>query len=201
MPRRITSASLALVLTAASSAGPLRAQETPAPSLELRDAYATLLGLDLDGEQPVRDGRTNIYRSNLDNPAAPRLVTRLEVSGNECRVRTASALQSPGDWAVVSLTMIDLKRIQSAVAYGSVDDLIAGRNPLRPGDAAARQLVLKGNRLQCTSRISLADKAETPVSSCRDSLDISMMDEAQVARVQRAVTLLRERCDIDALRP
>lgn len=201
MPGHIATASLALVLTAASFVRPLGAQETPDPSPELRDAYATLLGLDLDGEQPVRDGRTDIYRSNLDNPAAPRLVTRLEVSGNECRVRTTSALQSPGEWAVLSLTMMDLKRIQSAVAYGSVDDLIAGRNPLRPGDAAARQLVLKGDHLQCTSRISLADEAETPVSSCHDRLDISMMDEAQVARVQKAVALLTERCDIDALRP
>lgn len=201
MPRRIAIAALALVLATASFVGPIRAQETPDPSLELRDAYATLLGLDLDGEQPVRDGRTDIYRSNLDNPDAPRLVTRLEVSGNECRVRTTSALQSPGGWAVLSLTMMDLKRIDGAVAYGSIDDLIAGKNPLRPGDPSARQLVLRGNHLQCTSRLSLADEAGALVSSCHDRLDISMMDDAQVARVQKAVALMTRMCDIDALRP
>ncbi|MCV3738455.1 hypothetical protein OCK02_19800 [Rhizobium sp. TRM96647] len=200
MPRRIATASLALVLAAASLVRPVCAQETPDPPLELRDAYATLLGLDLDGEAPVRDGRTDIYRSNLDNPNAPRLVTRLEVSGNECRVRTTSALQTPGEWAVLSLTMMDLKRVDSAVAYGSIDDLIAGKNPLRPGDPHARQLVLRGSHLQCTSRLSLADEAGTPLSTCHDRLDISMMDDAQVARVQSAVALLTRTCDIDALR-
>ena len=54
MPRHIATASLALVLTAASFVRPLGAQETPDPSPELRDAYATLLGLDLDGTNHVR---------------------------------------------------------------------------------------------------------------------------------------------------
>lgn len=187
-------------VTGPSSSKPALTEPPRAP-LEVRDAYATLLGLDLDGEKPVRDGATDIYRSSLDDADAPRLLTRMEVNGSGCRVRTTSALQSPGKWAVLSLTMTDLLRVEKVVAYASVDDLIFERNPLRPGDAAARQLVLEGERLQCITRLSLEGGTTEPASTCHDRLDISMQDEAQARRAQDAIALMAEKCQMDVLRP
>ncbi|SOC39799.1 hypothetical protein SAMN05892877_106199 [Rhizobium subbaraonis] len=184
-------------------AAPLQAPEAHEPvdpaSIDVRHAYATLLGLDLEGEEPVTDGETDVYRSSPDSAQAPRLVTRLEVSGNACLVRTTSALQSPGGWAVLSLTRVDLRKVEHAVAYASVDDLIAEHNPLAPADPGARQMVLEGRGLSCTTRISLDGASRGAASACEDRLDISMIDDQQAARVRAALELMGRKCGIEAV--
>ncbi len=186
---------LALGLVAAHGVLPLRAQEPASAPRELRDAFATLLGLDLNGSTAMQDGSIDVYRSVLDDPAAPRLLTRLEVGGNGCRARTTSALQYPGQWAVLSLTMTDLHSVTRAVAYRSVDDLIAERNPLPPHDPDARQLVLEGKGLRCTTRLSLEAEGNEPIDTCRDRLDIELTGEASAA-----LALMAAKCNITVLR-
>lgn len=158
-----------------------------------------LLGLELSGSGPSGNNGRDVYRSILDDPEAPRLLTLLEMGGSECRARTTSALQFPGQWAVLSMTMTDLRKVTRAVAYGSLDDMIAERNPLPPMDAGARQLVLEGKDLRCTTRLSLEAAASAPVSTCSDRLDIAMQDEAQTARARKALALMAEKCDITVL--
>lgn len=186
---------LALGLLVAIGVLPLRAQEPASAPRELRDAFATLLGLDLNGSRAIRDGSIDVYRSVLDDAAAPRLLTRLEVGGNGCRARTTSALQYPGKWAVLSLTMADLHSVTRAVAYRSIDDLIAERNPLPPHDPDARQLVLEGKGLRCTTRLSLEADVDEPIGTCRDRLDIELTSEAR-----EALALMTEKCNITVLR-
>ncbi|NVP54337.1 hypothetical protein [Mycoplana rhizolycopersici] len=199
MTRSLATGVIACAIIAAPLQAP-RAQEPIAPApIDVRQAYATLLGLDLEGEEPVTDGETDIYRSSPDSAQAPRLVTRLEVSGNACLVRTTSALQSPGGWAVLSLTRVDLRKVEYAVAYASVDDLIAGRNPLPPADPGARQMVLEGRGLSCTTRISLDGASNGAASACEDRLDVSMIDGKQTARVRAALDLMAQMCGMEAV--
>ncbi|MBD9371682.1 hypothetical protein IB238_03375 [Rhizobium sp. ARZ01] len=177
---------------------PSHAQELEGASSMVRDAFATLLGLELE-EGVTGDGSSDIYRSILDNPDAPRLLTYLEVGGNVCRARTASALQFPGKWAVLSLTLTDLRQVTRAVAYGSLDDMIAERKPLQPNDPDARQLVLEGIGLRCTRRLSLGSDTGKPVSTCSDRLDIAMTSEAQTTHARKALALMAEKCGITVL--
>lgn len=186
---------LTLGLAVAFGVLPLRAQEPASAPKELRDAFATLLGLDLNGSRAIHDGSIDVYRSVLDDPEAPRLLTRLEVGGNGCRARTTSALQYPGKWAVLSLTMTDLHSVTRAVAYRSIDDLIAERNPLPPRDPEARQLVLEGKGLRCTTRLSLEAGVNEPIGTCRDRLDIELTGEALAA-----LALMTGKCNITVLR-
>ncbi|WP_421580241.1 hypothetical protein, partial [Shinella sp. M31] len=88
---------------------------------EMRDAHAVLLGLSEDGAEPDRSESADTYYSIVDNPNAPRLVTRLEVSGAPCRARTMSALQFPEKWATLTMSLVDLSRVTSVTAYASVD--------------------------------------------------------------------------------
>ncbi|MDX3927285.1 MAG: hypothetical protein QHC90_15965 [Shinella sp.] len=194
---------LSLVLSSASAVAQDGGEEAPR---ELRDAYAVLLGLSPDGQAAERDGDADIYRSRIANPKAPRLVSRLEVSGNPCRARTFSVFQFPGRWARLVVTITDLSRISAAVAYASVDDLIAERNPVAIDDPDAVQIVLTGEGLQCASRLSLADEgqalrkeARTGEDNCRDRLDIPLMDEAQAERGRDALAVLARACRIGAI--
>lgn len=182
-----------------------KAQDSLTPSVALRSAFATILGLNLNGDPPQRDGGADVYRSFIDNSEAPRLLTRLEVGGNGCRARTTSALQFPGRWAVLSLTMTDFKRVTDAVGYASVDDLIAERTPRKVEDPAVTQIVLSGGRLQCTTRLSLDPASEDvsgkhPARECGDRIDITVADAAQRQRVRNALAFMAGKCGIKALK-
>lgn len=190
---------IAAMMLGSLAASGSRAQEPEAAPSEVRRAFATLLGLELSGDGATDDDGRDVYRSILDNPEAPRLLTFFEKGGSECRARTTSALQFPGKWAVLSLTMTDLRKVTRAVAYGSLDDMIAGRNPLPPKDPGGQHLVLEGKGLQCTTRLSLEADASDPVSTCSDRLDIEMQDEAQTARARKALALMAEKCGITVL--
>ena len=161
---------------------PAAAQETPTDA-EMRQTHAVLLGLAQDGARPERDNSGDIYYSVVENPDAPRLATRLEVSGAPCRARTISALQFPGKWATLTLGLVDLARIASVTAYASVEDMIAEINPVPLG----------------SSRMSLSGEAATG-EACSDRLDLPMMDAEQKARARRALAIVADFCKAPAFR-
>ncbi|MCF3641579.1 hypothetical protein LXM94_16525 [Rhizobium sp. TRM95111] len=199
MSRRTTYRMAALgLLVALFPLSGAAAQDAARPDRAIRDAYAVLFGLAVDGEQPVAGDRADIFYSIIDNPAAPRLVTRLEVSGTPCRARTTAALQFPGEWASMTLAMADLKRIEAAAGYASVDDLMASRDPLPFDDPRVRHVVLTGKGLVCESRLSL-DEASEPKQVCGDRFDVTMIDPAQRERGLRALRLMAGICGIGAL--
>ncbi|WP_411035189.1 hypothetical protein [Shinella sp. BYT-45] len=176
---------------------PAAAQDAPTDA-EMREAHAVLLGLAQDGAEPVRDKGADIYYSVVDNPDAPRLVTRLEVSGAPCRARTTAALQFPDEWAALTLTLVDLGRITAVAAYASVDDMIAEANPV-PFDAPeAEQIVLTGKGLYCSSRMSLSGKDDATDDTCSDRLDLPMADAEQKARGRRALAIVAKFCKAPA---
>lgn len=173
------------------------AHDTP-DDAEMREAHAVLLGLAQDGAAPSREAGADIYYSIVDNPNAPRLVTRLEVSGAPCRARTISALQFPEKWAALTLGLIDLSRVSGVVAYASVDDMIAEINPIAFDAPEAQQVVLTGEGLYCSSRLSLSGEREASGDTCPDRLDLSMMDEEQKARGKRALAIVADFCKAPA---
>ncbi|MCP8895722.1 hypothetical protein KYK29_12395 [Shinella daejeonensis] len=184
----------------AATSAPTAAQET-ASRPDMREVHAILLGLAIDGETPLPDGAADIYTSVLDDPAAPRLVTRLEVAIDPCRSRTIAALQFPGQWAGLTLALADLRRITGVAAYASVDDMIRKRNPLRYDDPRAAQVVLTGDGLYCGSRIPLANDEGASRTTCGDRIDLSMIDEEQRARGRAALAAAGRTCRITALQP
>lgn len=165
---------------------------------EMREAHAVLLGLAQDGAEPKRAKSADIYASIVDNPNAPRLVTRLEVSGAPCRARTISSLQFPGKWATLTLGLVDLGRITSVTAYGSVDDMIAETNPVPIDAPEAEQVVLTGEGLFCSSRLSLEDGGTSSEEDCPDRLDLPMMDPEQKSRARRALAIVAGFCNSPA---
>ena len=177
---------------------PAAAQETPTDA-EMRQTHAVLLGLAQDGALPERDNSGDIYYSVVENPDAPRLATRLEVSGAPCRARTISALQFPDKWATVTLGLVDLARITSVTAYASVEDMIAETNPVPLDSEAAVQVVLAGEGLYCSSRMSLSGEAATG-ETCSDRLDLPMMDAEQKVRARRALAIVADFCKAPGFR-
>ena len=190
---------MAAGLLTAALAAPALAQEAMPPSRAMRDGYAFLLGLTTGTARPDADGEADIYMSMPDVANAPRYVVRMEISGNWCRVRTISALQFPGDWAVMTLKMVDLAKVTSAVGYATVDDLIAETNPLDVHDPRARQVVLTGEGLECSSRLTL-DETKKSAPDCGNRLDISMMDDDQLDAGRKALDLAALTCNIAVLR-
>ncbi|HSX75160.1 MAG TPA: hypothetical protein VLG73_13245 [Shinella sp.] len=182
---------------AAASWGPAAAQDAPGDAA-LREAHAVLLGLAQGGAEPVHEAGADIYYSIVDNPDAPRLVTRLEVSAAPCRARTTSALQFPGQWATLTLGLVDLGRIASVAAYASADDMIAEINPVPLDSPEAEQVVLTGAGLYCTSRLSLSGRKDASDETCSDRLDLSMTDEEQKARGRRALAIVADICKAPA---
>lgn len=189
-----TVGAMAIAVTCAVSA---TAHETPTDA-EMRLAHAVLLGLAQDGAEPEREKTADIYYSIVDNPHAPRLVTRLEVSGAPCRARTISALQFPGKWATLTLGLVDLSRVATVTAYTSVDDLIAEINPVSIDAPAAEQVVLTGKGLYCSSRLSLAGESTASDETCSDRLDLPMMDAEQKARARQALSIVAHFCKAPA---
>lgn len=167
----------------------------------LHEAHAVLLGLATDGEKPGHDGAADIYYSIIDNPDAPRLVTRLELALDPCRSRTISALQFPGRWANLTLTITDLGRIAAVAAYASVDDMIAERSAIAFDDPRAEQVVLTGEGVSCMSRLSLAGESQSKPTSCGDRLDLSMTDDEQRVRGLRALAAVAVLCKVAVLQP
>lgn len=176
---------------------PVFADELPSDA-EMREAHAVLLGLAQDGAQPERDHGADIYYSIMENPNAPRLVTRLEVSGAPCRARTISALQFPEKWATLTLGLVDLSRVTSAFAYASVDDMIAGTNPIPLDAPQVEQVVLTGEGLYCSSRMALSGASTASDDMCSDRLDLPMMDEEQKARGKRTLAIVAGFCKAPA---
>ena len=175
------------------------AQEKPADA-QMRDAHAVLLGLAQDGATPERSDSADVYYSIVDNPDAPRLVTRLELSAAPCRAHTTSALQYPEKWATLTLGLVDLGRVEAITAYASVDDMIAEINPI-PFDAPeAEQIVLTGKGLSCSSRLSLSGEDNADDEACTDRLDLPMMDAEQKARGKRALAIVAGFCKAPAFR-
>lgn len=173
------------------------AHETPTDA-EMRLAHAVLLGLAQGGAEPEREKAADIYYSIVDNPNAPRLVTRLEVSGAPCRARTISALQFPEKWATLTLGLVDLSRVAAVTAYTSVDDLIAEINPVSIDAPEAEQVVLTGKGLYCSSRLSLSGESTASDEACSDRLDLPMMDAEQKARARHALAIVADFCKAPA---
>ena len=185
-----------MVLVLASKAA-TAAHDLPTDA-EMRAAHAVLLGLAQDGAEPERDKGGDVYYSIVENPSAPRLVTRLEVSGAPCRARTTSALQFPEQWATLTLGLVDLSRVATVAAYASVDDMIAETNPVPFDSPEAEQIVLTGEGLYCSSRMSLSGQSNASDDMCADRLDLPMMDEAQRTRAQRALAIVAHFCKAPA---
>lgn len=183
-----------LALLCAISAG---AHDTPTDA-EMRDAHAVLLGLSQDGAEAERTESADTYYSIVDNPNAPRLVTRLEVSGAPCRARTMSALQFPGKWATLTMSLVDLTRITTVTAYASVDDMIAEINPIPFDSPDAEQIVLTGTGLFCSSRMSLSGANDASDDTCSDRLDLTMVDVEEKARGHKALAIVADVCKAPA---
>ncbi|EYR78827.1 hypothetical protein SHLA_51c000510 [Shinella sp. DD12] len=164
----------------------------------MREAHAVLLGLAQDGAVPVREAGADIYYSIVDNPEAPRLVTRLEVSGAPCRARTTAALQFPEKWATLTLGLVDLSRVTAVTAYASADDMIAEAKPIPLASPDVEQIVLTGEGLYCSSRMALSGESGASDGTCSDRLDLSMMDEEQKARGRRALAIVGDFCKAPA---
>jgi len=177
---------------------PAAAQDRPGDA-EMREVHAVLLGLAQEGAAPARDKGGDVYYAVVENPAAPRLATRLEVAGAPCRARTISALQFPDKWASVTLGLVDLTRVSSVTAYASVEDMIAGTNPVALDSPRAVQVVLSGEGLYCSSRMSLSGEAGTD-ETCSDRLDLPMTDAEQKARGRRALAIIANFCKAPAFR-
>lgn len=192
---RVAALAAALALSASSAA----AAEASAEDV-LREAHAVLLGLVVDGDRPGRDGAADIYYAILDNPQAPRLVTRLELALDPCRSRTISALQFPGRWADLTLGLVDLTRISAVAAYASVDDMIAEKNAIPLGDLRAQQVVLTGEGLRCSSRLSLAGARYAKPTTCGNRLDLMMMDDEQRQRGLGVLSAVARLCKVAVLR-
>ena len=196
MARRMETAFGAVAIVLACLA-PAAAEHAPSEA-EMRAAHAVLLGLAQDGAEPERQAGADVYYSIVDNPNAPRLVTRLEVSGAPCRARTISALQFPEKWAALTLGLVDLSRITAVAAYASVDDMIAEVNPVPVNAPTARQVVLTGKGLFCSSRLSLSGESAASDEMCADRLDLSMMDAEQRARGHQALAIVAHFCKAPA---
>ena len=188
---------LAAISVAAELAGPAAAQGVPTDA-EMRDVHAMLLGLPQDGARPERSEGGDIYYAVVDNPAAPRLVTRLELSPLRCRARITSALQFPGKWATLTLGTIDLGRVSAVTAYASVDDMIAEINPVPLSSPGAEQVVLTGRGLYCTSRVSLSGANDAADQACSDRLDLAMTDAQEKASGRRALAIVAAFCNAPA---
>ena len=187
-------AGFVLALAHAASAG---AHDTPTDA-EMRDAHAILLGLSEDSAEPERTESADTYYSIVDNPNAPRLVTRLEVSGVPCRARTMSALQFPGKWATLTMSLVDLSRVTSVTAYASVDDMIAEINPIPFDSPDAEQIVLTGSGLFCSSRMSLSGENSVSDDMCSDRLDLTMVDAEEKARGRKVLAIVADVCKASA---
>ncbi|MCJ8148045.1 hypothetical protein [Shinella sedimenti] len=175
---------------------PVLAQETPTDA-DIRDAHAALLGLARDDGTPEKDGAAAVYYSIVENPDAPRLVTRLEVGGAPCRSRFMSALQFPNQWATLTFGMVDLRRVTSVVAYASADDMIAGVKPVPVDSEKAVQIVLTGKDLHCSSRMALSGEAASdPV--CSDRLDLTLTDAREKERARKALAIVAGICKAPA---
>ncbi|MGQ3212883.1 MAG: hypothetical protein ACT6U0_21980 [Shinella sp.] len=185
---------MAIILAGKASAA---AQELPTDA-DMRAAHAVLLGLAQDGAEPEHDKRGDVYYAIVDNPNAPRLVTRLEVSGAPCRARTTSALQFPDQWATLTLGLVDLSRVATVVAYASADDMIAETNPVPFDSPEAEQIVLTGEGLYCSSHMSLSGQSNASDDMCADRLDLPMMDEGQRWRAKRALEIVAHFCKAPA---
>lgn len=164
----------------------------------MRDAHAVLLGLSQDGAEPERSESADTYYSIVDNPNAPRLVTRLEVSGAPCRARTMSALQYPEKWATLTMSLVDLSRVTSVIAYATIDDMIAESNPIPLDALEAEQIVLTGRGLFCSSRISLSDENGVSDDMCSDRLDLTMVDAEEKAAGRKALAIVADVCKAPA---
>lgn len=176
---------------------PAQAHDTPTDA-EMRDAHAVLLGLSEDGAEPERTESADTYYSIVDNPNAPRLVTRLEVSGAPCRARTMSALQFPEKWATLTMSLVDLSRVTSVIAYASVDDMIAEINPIPFDSPDAEQIVLTGRGLFCSSRMSLSGENSVSDDMCSDRLDLTMVDAEEKERGRKALAIVADVCTAPA---
>lgn len=196
MRRAVTATIGAMVFVLAGKASTV-AQDSPTDA-DMRAAHAVLLGLVQDGAAPERDKGGDVYYSIVDNPNAPRLVTRLEVSGAPCRARTTSALQFPEQWATLTLGLVDLSRVAAVTAYASADDMIAEANPVPIDSPEVEQIVLTGEGLYCTSRMSLSGQNNASEEMCADRLDLPMMDEEQKARATRALAIVANFCKAPA---
>lgn len=190
-------AALGAMATVLAAQAPAAAQDAPTDA-GMREAHAVLLGLAQDGVAPVREAGADIYYSIVDNPNAPRLVTRLEVSGAPCRARTISALQFPERWATLTIGLIDLSRVTTAIAYASVDDMIAEARPVPLASPEAEQVVLTGAGLYCSSRLSLSGRSDAADETCTDRLDLPMMDEEQKARGRQVLAIVADFCKAPA---
>lgn len=195
--RKTTTAFGAMILALACHTA-ARAEDRPTDG-EMRDAHAVLLGLAQDGAEPERDAGADIYYAIVDNPDAPRLVTRLEVSATPCRARITSALQFPEKWATLTLGLVDLSRVEAVTAYASVDDMIAETNPVPYDAPQAEQIVLTGRGLYCTSRLSLSQSMAAD-ETCPDRFDLPMMDDEQKARGRQALAIVAEYCKAPAFK-
>ncbi|MXN53859.1 hypothetical protein GR158_22405 [Shinella sp. AETb1-6] len=185
-----------LAATTVLLALPAVAQDAPTEA-DIRDAHATLLGLARDDGKPQEDDSAALYYSIVENPDAPRLVTRLQVGGVPCRARFMSALQFPGQWATVTFGMVDLRRVTSVLAYASADDMIAGVKPVPVDSEKAVQIVLTGKDLHCATRVSLSGEAASDMV-CADRLDLTLTDAREKERARKALAIVAGICKAPA---
>jgi hypothetical protein len=76
--------------------------------------------------------------------------------------------------------------------------MIAETNPVPFDSPEAEQIVLTGEGLYCSSRMSLSGQNGASEEMCADRLDLPMMDEEQKARARSALAIVAHVCKAPA---
>jgi hypothetical protein len=107
----------------------------------------------------VRDGRI-VDTSSGKDPKAPATATLMR-AGGPCRAEVSGAVQWPSEWAALTTTSHDFRKVSGCGFYAETGTLDLSKPSLSPNDPRVQTIVLIGKGFVCNQGVHLKPGAQT----------------------------------------
>lgn len=172
-----------------------------ASGAELLPQFARVLGFPDSAQITIPDGRALTFWSIGVTEDTARVLFRVEMEDDACKVRVTSVVQDPPKWGQVQVTLYDFSKLTDVKAFTTFDDMASQENPIELGDARSYAASFSGERFKCTSLYDLGGTPPEAYAYCEGRHDIFMPESAPArAAVLDAISGVSKACNLGLVR-
>lgn len=168
---------------------------------ELLPQFARVLGFPDSAQITIPDGRALTFWSIGVTEDSARVLFRVEMEDEACRVRVTSVVQDPPKWGQLQVTIYDFSKLTDVKAFTTFDDMASQKNPIDLADAKSYAASFSGERFRCTSMYDLGGTPPEAYPYCEGRHDIVLPKSASArAATLEAVAGVSTACNVGLVR-
>ncbi|HZZ21276.1 MAG TPA: hypothetical protein VFE60_01225 [Roseiarcus sp.] len=121
-------------------------------------------------------------------------------AGGPCRAEVSGAVQWPSEWAALTTTSHDFRKVSGCGFYAETGTLDLSKPSLSPNDPRVQTIVLIGKGFVCNQGVHLKPGAQTYQYFCDDSFVVDFFSSSDRQKVFHALEKLQAACGMPTLK-